>query len=75
MQSVYEAKSGAQTQASPNLLPFSFFLELINYLFLSVLGLCCCTGFLWLWRVGATFLAAVGNLLIMVASHVAEHWF
>ena len=23
------------------------------YLFLAALGLCCCKGFLWLWRVGA----------------------
>ena len=75
VQLVYEAKSGAQTQASPTLLPFSYFLKLISYLFLSVLGLCCCTGVLWLWRVGATFLAAVGKLLITVASCVAEHWF
>ena len=34
------------------------------YLFLAVLGLCCCTDF---------FLVAVQGLLIAVASLVAEH--
>jgi len=43
------------------------------YLFLAVLGLCCCTGFSLVAADGAYFLVVVSRLLIAVASLVAEH--
>ena len=39
---------------------------------LAVLGLHCCAGFLYLWRMGAIFIVGPG-LLIAVASLVLEH--
>ena len=42
------------------------------HLFLAMLGLRCLSGFLWLRQVGELF-AAVGGLLVVVASSVAEH--
>ena len=43
------------------------------YLFLAVLGLCCCTGFSLVVVIGGCSLVAVHGLLIAVASLVAEH--
>ena len=51
---------------------FIFFLKIfLFYLCLVVLGLCCCKGFLQLWRAGAA-LVPVCELLTAVTSLVAE---
>ena len=43
------------------------------YLFMAVLGLCCCMGFSLVVANGAYPLVAVCGLLIVVASLIAEH--
>ena len=43
------------------------------YLFLAVLGLCCCKGFSLVVESEGYSLAAAGRLLAAVASPVAEH--
>ena len=50
----------------------SFFIYII-YLFLAVLGLCCCTGFSPVVASRVYSLVAAHRLLIVVASLVAEH--
>ena len=54
---------------------FSYIIPFINsftYLFLAVLGLCCCTGFSLVVASGGYSPVAVPGLLIVVASLVAE---
>ena len=50
-----------------------------NFLFIYIimigLGLCCCTGFSLVAASGGYSVIAVGGLLIVVASVVAEHGF
>ena len=43
------------------------------FIFLAVLGLCCCTGFSLVVVSGGCSLVAVHGLLIVVTSLVAEH--
>ena len=43
------------------------------YLFLAVLGLCCCTGFALVAKSGVHALVAEDGLLTSVASLIAEH--
>ena len=50
-----------------------FFKKVSVYLFLAVLGLCCCTDFPLAAANGGYSLAVVRGLLIMVTSLVAEH--
>ena len=50
----------------------SFFINLFIYLFLAVLGLCCCVAFSSCGERGLLFVV-VSELLIAVASLVAEH--
>ena len=45
----------------------------IHYLFLAVLGLCCCAGFTLVVESGGCSLVAVHGLLTAVASLVLEH--
>ena len=49
------------------------FLYNFMYLFVTVLGLCCCTGFSLLAVSGGCYLVAVCRLLIAMASLVVEH--
>ena len=49
-----------------------FLIVLFIYLFLAVLGLCCCMGFSLVVARGDYFLAVLCRLLIGVASLVAE---
>ena len=49
-----------------------FYIILFTYLFLAVLGLCCCTGFSLVVASGGYSPVAVPGLLIVVASLVAE---
>ena len=49
-----------------------FYIILFTYLFLAVLGLCCCTGFSLVAASGGYSPVAVPGLLIVVASLVAE---
>ena len=69
---VYEVKSGAQTQASSTLLPFSYFLKLINFIFVCV-GSLLLHGLPLVVASGGYSLAVAGKLLMVVASCVAEH--
>ena len=48
-------------------------LNIYIYLFLAMLGLCCCVGFSLVKKKRGWFLIAVHRLLIAVASFVAEH--
>ena len=50
-----------------------FFLYNFIYLFLVVLGLCCCAGFSLVVASGGKSLVVVHGRLIVVASLVAEH--
>ena len=53
-----------------------YFLGILNFLlflFLAVLGLCCCMGVSLVVASGGYSLAAVGGLLTAVVSLVAEH--
>ena len=43
------------------------------YLFLALMGLCCCVGFSLVVANGGYSVVAMGELLIWVASLVAEH--
>ena len=53
---------------------FVFFLNKFIYVFLAVLGLCCCAqAFFSCSERGLLFFVAVRGLLIAVASLVAEH--
>ena len=49
-----------------------FYIIVFTYLFLAVLGLCCCTGFSLVVASGGYSPVAVHGLLIVVASLVAE---
>ena len=51
---------------------FAIFLNFIN-LFLSLLGLCCCTDFALVVETGGYLLVAVHRLLIAMASLAGEH--
>ena len=50
-----------------------FFFNLFIYLFLVVLGLCCCVGFSLVSASRGSSLAVVRTLLIALAPLVAEH--
>ena len=56
-------------------LPLFLFFKIIIFiwLFLAVLGLCCCTGFPLVAASGGHSLVALCRLLLAVASFVAEH--
>ena len=54
---------------------YFFFKTNVIYLFLAVLGLCCCMGFSPVAAIEGYSLAVVHRLLIAVTSLVVEHGF
>ena len=69
---MYEVKSGAQTQASSTLLPFSYFLKLINFIFVCV-GSLLLHGLPLVVASGGYSLDVLCRMLIVVASLVVEN--